>query len=162
MIVLTRAVNIQNETDEKESDNSEKTGKQNRLLSYREKYIRPEYGKSVLIYILDFQKMVACWLPGIRTTVYMTNIPESDEFKRPRKIFLIHVYEWNDTACGVIEISDEDFCEFIKTYEKYQKIGGEIYYRREKVGNRIKHIFDHQKNSHKIKKVKQYILFEKM
>lgn|GEM_PF-2274947 len=142
--------------DSYESYDSEYSIEQNRLLTYNVKYIKPAFDEKVLIYILDIEKMVACWLPPLRNTVYMLRIPESEAFKRPRNILLIRVFEFYGNQSGSIEIGKADCENFLKIYKKYQENGGEIYYKRVKKGKRIKHVFELYNPKRYLRKAKRY------
>jgi hypothetical protein len=71
-------------------------------------YLKPKENEKVPILVLDFKKRYACWLPGLRQTLYFDEKPETEELKRIREIILLEVYVSGETK-HLIELTLEDF-----------------------------------------------------
>lgn len=126
-------------------------------------YIKPPLGERRLVYILDIRQGIACWLPGLRRTLYMETAPESNAFKRVRPACLVEIYDWADTEKGIVELTEKEYREFQPVYETYLRTGGEIYYFREKRSRKIWHSFEIRPGERKdITKLRKSLLSEKM
>ncbi|WNY27505.1 hypothetical protein [Methanolapillus ohkumae] len=102
-------------------------------------YLKPSPDEKILIHVLDFKKMYACWLPGLRYTLYFDKEPKTPALKRVREIVLLEVYD--GTGKKIIELTDEEFNQFEMTYDLFSTYGGEIWFYREKSGRRQKNQF---------------------
>lgn len=124
------------------------------------KYLKPSENEKIPIVVLDFKKMYACWLPGLRHTLYFEEEPITEELKRIREIILL------DVLCNeskyIIEMMPEDFEGFKTAYSLYSTYGGEIYFYRRKEGRRVKNYFDYRPIRKTNQTVKKYELVEKM
>jgi len=103
-------------------------------------YLKPPENEKIPIVVLDFKKMYACWLPGLRSTLYFDIEPVTEELKRIREIMLLEVFSIDSKY--VIELTDEDFEQFETAYSLFSTYGGEIYFYRRKEGRRMKKYFD--------------------
>jgi len=103
-------------------------------------YLKPPENKKVPIVVLDFKKMYACWLPGLRSTLYFDIEPSTEELKRIREIVLLEVFSVDSKY--IIELMSEDLEQFETAYSLFSTYGGEIYYYRRKEGRRMKKYFD--------------------
>lgn len=103
-------------------------------------YLRPPEDDRVPIVVLDFKKMYACWLPGLRYTLYFDEEPKTEELKRIREIVLLEVFSTD--AKYLIELTPEDFEGFETAYSLFSTYGGEMFFYRRKEGRRMKKYFD--------------------
>jgi len=103
-------------------------------------YLKPEENEKVPILVLDFKKMYACWLPGLRKTLYFDDKPDTEELKRIREVVLLEVYVSGD-AKHLIELTLEDFDQFERVYDLFSTYGGEILYHRQKEGKKKRNCF---------------------
>lgn len=121
-------------------------------------YLKPPENDKVPIIILDFQKMYACWLPGLRHTLYFNTKPETEELKRIRKVVLLEVFSVD--AKYMIELTPEDFEQFETAYSLFIRDGGEIYFYRRKEGRRMKRYFEFRPKKASTTPVRKYTLDE--
>ncbi|MBO4302269.1 hypothetical protein J5839_02865 [Methanosarcinaceae archaeon] len=125
-------------------------------------YIKPAAGEKDLIYVLDIVPKIACWLPGLRQTLYLEELPPTDEFKRVRFVVLLHIYDWSSARDGIIELTEAEYPEFARVYEAYLRTGGELYYYREKRGRKMWHLFELRPGDRKdASSLKRSVLSEK-
>jgi len=103
-------------------------------------YLKPPENEKIPIVVLDFKKMYACWLPGLRSTLYFDDEPKTEELKRIREIVLLEVF--SDDSKYIIELTPEDFEQFETAYSLFTTYGGEIYFYWRKEGRRMKKYFD--------------------
>jgi hypothetical protein len=103
-------------------------------------YLKPKENEKVPILVLDFKKMYACWLPGLKKTLYFNDKPETEELKRIREIVLLEVYVSGEFK-HLIELTLEDFKQFESVYDLFSTYGGEILYHRQKEGNKKRSCF---------------------
>ncbi|WNY29056.1 hypothetical protein MmiEs2_12700 [Methanimicrococcus stummii] len=103
-------------------------------------YLKPPEDVRVPIVVLDFKRTYACWLPGLRYTLYFEDEPKTEELKRIREVVLLEVFSVD--AKYLIELVDEDFKEFETAYSLFSTYGGELFFYRRKEGRRMKKYFD--------------------
>ncbi|MBZ3935415.1 hypothetical protein [Methanimicrococcus blatticola] len=103
-------------------------------------YLKPPENERVPIVVLDFNKMYACWLPGLRYTLYFDEEPQTEELKRIREIILLEVFSTDGKY--LIELTAEDFEGFETAYSLFSTYGGEMFFYRRKEGRRMKKYFD--------------------
>lgn len=103
-------------------------------------YLKPPENDRIPIVVLDFKKMYACWLPGLRHTLYFDEEPKTEELKRIREIILLEVFSTD--AKYLIELTPEDFEGFETAYSLFSTYGGELFFYRRKEGRRMKKYFD--------------------
>ncbi|MDV0447731.1 hypothetical protein MsAg5_16430 [Methanosarcinaceae archaeon Ag5] len=120
-------------------------------------YLKPAQDEKVFIQVLDFKKMYACWLPGLRYTLYFDEEPKTEELKRIRQIVLLEVYDGNGKR--LIELNDEEFEQFEMVYDMFSTYGGEIWFYRQKTGRRLrKNFWLKQKNAKPGDPIRKYNL----
>ena len=121
-------------------------------------YLKPPENEKVPVVVLDFQKMYACWLPELRSTLYFDIEPHSDEFKRIREIILLEVFSADSKY--LIELMPEDFEQFKTAYSLFSTYGGELHFYRRKEGRRMMKYFDYKPKISSKNEIKQYNLKE--
>ncbi|WNY26002.1 hypothetical protein [Methanolapillus millepedarum] len=122
-------------------------------------YLKPAEDEKVFIQVLDFKKMYACWLPGLRYTLYFEEEPKTEELKRVRQIVLLEVYDGDGKK--LIELNDEEFEQFEIVYDMFSTYGGEIWFYRQKSGRRLrKNFWLKQKNQKTGNPIRKYNLSE--
>jgi len=121
-------------------------------------YLKPLENEKIPIVVLDFKKMYACWLPGLRSTLYFDEEPQTEELKRIREIILLEVF--SDDAKYVIELTPEDFEQFETAYSLFLTYGGEIYFYRRKEGRRMKKYFDFKPKKASKNPVRKYQMID--
>ena len=123
-------------------------------------YLKPDENEKVPILVLDFKKMFACWLPGLRETLYFNDRPETEELKRIREIVLLEVYVSGESK-HMIELTLDDFNQFERIYDLFSTYGGEILYHRQREGRLNKNCFTFKPKDGGAKKIiRQYRLDE--
>jgi len=123
-------------------------------------YLKPPEDEKVPIVVLDFKRMYACWLPGLRHTLYFEEEPKTDELKRVRDVYLLEVFSRESKY--VIELTPEDFESFETAYSLFSTYGGEMYYYRKKTGRRMKKYFDFKPKENEKKYFRKYTLNDAM
>ncbi|MDL2261745.1 hypothetical protein LJC08_05910, partial [Methanimicrococcus sp. OttesenSCG-928-J09] len=103
-------------------------------------YLKPPENERVPIVVLDFQKMYACWLPGLRYTLYFDIEPKTEELKRIREVVLLEVFSLDSKF--LIELTPDDFERFETAYSLFSTYGGELFFYRRKEGRWMKKYFD--------------------
>jgi hypothetical protein len=121
-------------------------------------YLKPPENEKIPVVVLDFRKMYACWLPGLRSTLYFDEEPKTDELKRIREIVLLEVFSVDSKY--IIELMPEDFEQFKTAYSLFSTYGGELYFYRRKEGRRMKKYFDFKPKPPSKTDIKQYKLEE--
>jgi len=119
-------------------------------------YLKPAENEKVPIVVLDFKKVYACWLPGLRKTLYFEEEPKTDELKRVRDVFLLEVF--SREAKYMIELVPDDFEAFEMIYSLFSTYGGEIYFSQQKTGRRMKKNFDFKPKEKEKKNTRKYFL----
>ena len=119
-------------------------------------YLKPAECDKVPIVVLDFKKMYACWLPGLRKTLYFEEEPVTEELKRIRNVYLLEVF--SQESKYMIELIPEDFEAFETTYSLFSTYGGEIYFYREKIGRRMKKYFEFKPKEKEKTDITKYFL----
>ncbi|MDR2944803.1 MAG: hypothetical protein LBU81_06990 [Methanosarcinales archaeon] len=123
-------------------------------------YLKPPENKRVPIVPLDFKKMYACWLPGLRYTLYFDEEPKTEELKRVREIILLEVFS-ADTKY-LIELAPEDFEEFKTAYSLFLTYGGEMFFYQRKEGRRMKKYFDFKPKKNAAGPIRKYIAADRI
>ncbi|MCL2863582.1 MAG: hypothetical protein FWE54_05830 [Methanimicrococcus sp.] len=103
-------------------------------------YLKLHEDEKVPIVVLDYKKMYACWLPGLRHTLYFEMEPNTEELKRIREIVLLEIYSADSKY--IVELMPEDLEQFETAYSLFSTYGGEIYFYMKKEGRRMKKYFD--------------------
>jgi len=103
-------------------------------------YLKPPENEKVPIVVLDFKRMYACWLPGLRHTLYFEEEPATEELKRVRDVYLLDVFSRESKY--IIELVLEDFESFETIYSLFSTYGGEIFFYQKKEGRRMKKYFE--------------------
>ncbi|MDR0767218.1 MAG: hypothetical protein LBE57_02030 [Methanosarcinales archaeon] len=121
-------------------------------------YLKPPENERVSIVVLDFKKMYACWLPGLRHTLYFDEEPQTEELKRIREIVLLEVFSMDGKY--LIELHPEDFERFETAYALFSTYGGELFFYRRKEGRRMKKYFDFKPKQKAQPHIRKYKLGE--
>lgn len=124
------------------------------------KYLKPPENEKVPIVVLDFKKMYACWLPGLRHTLYFETEPVTEELKRIREIILLEVFSKDSKY--LIELVPEDFEAFETAYSLFSTYGGELLFYQRKEGRRLKKYFDYRPKQKITASIRKYNLDEKV
>lgn len=119
-------------------------------------YLKPPENEPVPIVVLEYKKMYACWLPGLRYTLYFDEEPQTQELKRIREVILIEVF--SSDSKYLIELTPEDFAGFETAYSLYCTYGGELFFYRRKEGRRMIKYFDFKPKRASHSPVRQYRL----
>lgn len=117
-------------------------------------YPRPEPGEKIPIQVLNFRKLFAAWSPELKKTLYFEKPPENENLKRVREIVLLQVYDWLAGREGLIELTDQEFEQFMEVYEAFLDKLGEIQYIRRKKGRKTENVFELKESSYIIREVK--------
>lgn len=117
-------------------------------------YLKPPENERVPVVVLDFKKLYACWLPGLRYTLYFDEEPQTEELKRIREIILLEVFSAD--AKYLIELTAEDFERFEIAYSLFLTYGGEMYFYRRKEGRGMKKYFDFKPKKNTTTPVRKY------
>ncbi|MDV0445862.1 hypothetical protein MmiAt1_14620 [Methanimicrococcus sp. At1] len=123
-------------------------------------YLKPPENERVPIVVIDFKKMYACWLPGLRHTLYFDAEPQTEELKRIREIVLLEVFSTDSKY--LIELTAEDFEEFETAYALFSTYGGELFFHRRKEGRRMKKYFDFKPKQKVRSAIRKFSLLEKI
>ncbi|WP_292371582.1 hypothetical protein [Methanosarcina sp. UBA411] len=118
-------------------------------------YPRPEPGEKNPILILNFRRLFAAWSPEFKKTLYFEKPPEDEKLKRVREIILLQVYDWLAGREGMIELTDQEFEQFMKVYEAFLEKLGEIQYIRRKKGRKMENTFELKESPYIIREVKK-------
>jgi hypothetical protein len=119
---------------------------------------RPDPGEKIPIQILNFSRVFAAWSPKLKATLFFENSPEESEkegLKRIREVVILQVYDWLAGREGIIELTDEEFEQFMDVYEAFLQKLGEIQYSRQKKGRRTENIFELRESPFTIGEVKK-------
>jgi hypothetical protein len=123
-------------------------------------YLRPEENDKVPVLVLDFNKMYACWLPGLREMLYFEDKPETEELKRIREVVLLEVYVSGESKY-LIELTPDEFNQFENVYDLFSTYGGEMFYHWQREGKRKRKYFSFKPKGGDVKnKPRQYNLDE--
>ena len=123
-------------------------------------YLKPQENERIGIVVLDFKKMYACWLPGLRHTLYFDEEPKTEELKRIREVILLEVLSMD--AKYLIELHPQDFSEFETAYSLFSTYGGELFFYGKKEGRRMKKYFDYKPKQKAQSHIRKYKLDEKL
>ncbi|WNY24134.1 hypothetical protein MmiHf6_14630 [Methanimicrococcus hongohii] len=123
-------------------------------------YLKPPENERVPIVVLDFKKMYACWLPGLRYTLFFDEEPMTEELKRIREVVLLEVLYMDSKF--LIELHPEDFEGFETAYSLFSTYGGELFFYRRKEGRRMKKYFDFKPKQKVQPHVRNFNLDEKV
>jgi hypothetical protein len=123
-------------------------------------YLKPPENEKVPIVVLDFKRMYACWLPGLRHTLYFEEEPATEELKRIRDVYLLDVF--GRESKYIIELIPEDFELFETVYSLFSTYGGEIYFYQRKEGRRFKKYFEFKPKKKETEAFLKYSLSDRM
>ncbi len=118
-------------------------------------YPRPEPGEKIPLQVLNFRRLFAAWSPELKKTLYFEKLPENENLKRIREIFLLQVYDWLAGREGLIELNDIEFGQFMEIYEAFLEKLGEIRYFRRKKGRKTENIFELEESSYVVREVRK-------
>jgi hypothetical protein len=119
---------------------------------------RPDPGEKIPIQILSFNRVYAAWSPKLKATLFFEKAPEKSEeegLKRVREVVLLQVYDWLAGREGIIELTDEEFKQFMNVHEAFLQKLGEIQYSRQKRGRKTENIFELRESPFIIREVKK-------
>lgn len=118
-------------------------------------YPRPGPGEKIPIQVLNFRRLFAAWSPELRRTLYFEKLPEDENLKRIREVILLQVYDWLAGREGLIELTNEEFEQFMRVYEAFLEKLGEIQYLRRKKGRKTENLFELKESPYVIREVKK-------
>lgn len=118
-------------------------------------YPRPEPEEKIPLQVLNFRRLFAAWSPELKKTLYFEKLPENENLKRIREIFLLQVYDWLAGREGLIELNDIEFGQFMEIYEAFLEKLGEIRYFRRKKGRKTENIFELEESSYVVREVRK-------
>lgn len=119
---------------------------------------RPGPGDKIPIQILNFRRVFAAWSPKLKNTLYFEKAPEEPEeegLKRVREIVLLQVYDWLAGREGLIELTEQEFEQFMRVYDAFLQQSGEIRYSRQKKGRKTENLFELLESPYIIREIKK-------
>ncbi len=119
---------------------------------------RPKENEEIPVHLIDMQKKLAGWSPGLKRSVYVDDFKDTEDLKRVREVTVLRVYNWLSDGESLIELSEMERSQFEEVVDMFIKHGGEIRYTRIKNGGRLVNYFRLEKDSVPEVSVKEKLL----